>query len=51
MQSGNDSSPTLVFRSVAEHGFALRKAIAMSRFLMATGRSTIDPKYGQDIIV
>ena len=46
MQSGNDSSHTLVSRFVAEHGFALRKAIAMSRFLMATGRSTIDLKDG-----
>ena len=46
MQCGNYSSLTLVSRYVAEHGFALRKVIAMSRFLMVTERSAIDPEDG-----
>ena len=46
MQRGSDSSLKVVSRSGAEHGFALRKALAMSRFLMAIERSTIDPEDG-----
>ena len=46
MQRGGDNSLRFVSKFGAEHGFALRKAIAMSRFLMAFGRSTIDPEDG-----
>ena len=50
MQRGSDSGLKVVSRSGAEHGFASRKALAMSRFLMAAERAIIDPEDHQDII-
>ena len=46
MQRGGDNSLKFTSKFGVEHGFALRKVIAMSRFLMVTGRSAIDPEDG-----
>ena len=46
MQRGGDNSLKFTSKFAVEHGFALRKVIAMSRFLMAIERSNIDPEDG-----
>ena len=46
MQRGSDGRFKVVSKSGAEHRFASRKALAMSRFLMVIERSTIDPEDG-----